>query len=96
MSKFSDFVNANNSFETMNGNKESVGNEKMEDLIEKYSSYSQADLLSEFMKLTNEKKKKGELNESELNSLKQTISPFLNNEQKNNLDKIMNVINNVK
>ena len=96
MSKFSEFLNKNGDSENVCKKEEVVNREKLEDLIDKYSTYSQTDLISEFMKLTNEKKKKGELNESEMNSLKQTISPFLNDEQKNNLDKIMNVINNVK
>ena len=47
------------------------------------------------MKLTLEKKKKGVLDEKELNNIKSTIEPFLNDEQKSNLDKILNMVRNV-
>lgn len=95
MSKFSEYINENNN-EINQRNDENINKEKMEDLIDKYSSYNANELMNEFLKLTNEKKKKGELNQSEINSIKQTISPFLNDEQKNNLDQIMNMVNNVK
>ena len=93
MSNFSDYIKEeNNRFEE----KVSVTEKQnLEDLINKYSSYSKNDLMSEFLKMTLEKKKKGELSSSEINNLKSTIVPFLNSEQKENLDKILQMVENV-
>ena len=44
--------------------------------------------MNEFIRLTNEKKQRGELDDSELEKLKNTISPMLNNEQKEQYQKI--------
>ena len=94
MKHFSDFINENK--EQTNFNKEDIkDNEQLEDMIDKYSAYSSDQLMSEFMKLTIEKKKRGELNKNELMSIKETIAPMLNAEQKSNLDKIINMVDNV-
>ena len=93
MSNFSDYIKEEN-----NRVEEKVSvteKENLEDLINKYSSYSKNDLMSEFLKMTLEKKKKGELSSSEINNLKSTIVPFLNSEQKENLDKILQMVENV-
>ena len=102
MYKFSDFVNSesvenvkvNNT--NTNTNKNDLDQNDMEQLINKYSAYNQNELMNEFMRLTLEKKKKGELGQKELSDLRQTIIPFLNDDQKNNLEKIMNMVDNVK
>lgn len=96
MTKFSEYINHEDLNNDKINNATNQSKEKMEDLIDKYSKYSENDLMNEFLKLTYEKKKKGELNETEINSLKQTIMPFLNDEQKNNLDRLMNMVGNVK
>lgn len=93
MSNFSDYIKEEN-----NRVEEKVSvteKQNLEEMINKYSSYSKNDLMSEFLKMTLEKKKKGELSSSEINNLKSTIVPFLNSEQKENLDKILQMVENV-
>jgi len=101
MANFSDFVNNNNTQETKinseNSNKsEDVNKENLENLIDKYSKYNSNDLMGEFLRLTIEKKKRGELKKEELQTIKQTIYPYLNDEQKQNLNSIIDMVDNVK
>lgn len=94
MKNFSDFLNENNTKTQINQDNVQ-DNQKLEEMIDKYSSYSNDQLMSEFMRLTIEKKKKGELKKEELMSIKETISPMLSVEQKINLDRIINMVDNV-
>lgn len=100
MGNFSDYVkNTNNE----NSNKTNMGNasskkldkEDMENLIDKYSSYDSDTLLKEFMKMTIDKKRRGELSDNELENIKNTMLPYLNANQKNSLEKMMDIIKNV-
>lgn len=104
MANFSDFIKNNNvenidnndnknNFKSNTNSKQS--NENLEDLIDKYSKYSSNDLMNEFLKLTIEKKKNGQLKDDELNELSKSILPFLDEDQKKNLGKILNVVRNV-
>ena len=104
MSDFSEFIknmnNINNnefkdSKRDSKAEQEIPNNAKLEDMINKYSKYSNEDLMSEFLKLTAEKKCNGELSNNEIEKMKSTILPLLNEEQKNNLEKILNVVKNV-
>jgi hypothetical protein len=99
MANFSDFIKSEKQNENIENSKyndeKQINKENLEDMINNYSTLSQDELLSEFMKLTIDKKKKGVLDENELNTIKSTIEPFLNNEQKSNLDKILNMVRNV-
>lgn len=97
MGKFSDFVN-NQINDMINNNPSSEKNlsqDDLEKLINKYSSYNQNDLIGEFMRLTYEKKRNGELSASDIDNIKRTIIPFLNDEQKNNLEKLLSMVENV-
>lgn len=67
----------------------------LEQLIEKYSSLDSNSLIKEFLKLTLEKKQKGELNDSELNSIAEIILPYLDDKQKQSLKSLMEVVKNV-
>ena len=98
MQKFSDFVkNDNISNEDINNSSENIKTkEDMQSKIDKYSSYSSDRLLNEFMKLTLEKKKRGELSDSELEKLKNTILPMLNTEQIQSLENLIQMVKNVK
>lgn len=93
MTNFNDYIKTNIDDKTANFTRPS--NEHLEDLINKYQNLSSSDLMSEFMKLTYEKKKKGELNKGELDSIKKSIRPYLNEEQNAHLEKIMNMVDNV-
>lgn len=92
MSNFSDFIKENKDDVNTNTKIEKQDNKKIEDMIDKYSKYSNDKLLSEFMKLTLEKKKNGTLTEGELNKLKSTLEPFLNLEQQSMLHKIIQMV----
>ena len=90
MSKFSDFVKDEN-----NG-KERVENqpntEDISKLIDKYSTYSQADLMDEFLKESERKKQNGELSDDDVIKLKTTLAPLLNDEQKSRLNDLLNMV----
>lgn len=102
MQKFSDFVKSN---EVKNENKENSYDNKhesfnnatdMQSKIDEYSKYSSDKLLNEFIRLTVEKKRKGELTEKELENLKNTIIPMLNSDQKQTLENLLQMVKNVK
>ncbi len=69
--------------------------QKLEDLIDKYSSLDSNALIKEFMKMTMEKKQRGELSNSELNSIAEMILPYLDDKQKQSLKTLMEVVKNV-
>ena len=92
MANFSEYINGNESIEK---NNKEQGQEGVEELIDKYSKYSNDKLLNEVLKLTLEKKKKGDLGEGELSRLKETLAPYLNTEQKESLNKIIEMVKNV-
>lgn len=93
MSNFNDYIKNNESNFSSSDDKPS--NEHLEDFISRYQNLSSSELMNEFMKLTIEKKRKGELRHDELNSIKETISPYLNDEQNSNLEKLMKMVNDV-
>lgn len=98
MNNFSDFMNKNDDEKKVNStsNKESkYTSDQLQDMINKYSGFSKDKLMSEFIKLTLEKKKRGELSDSELENIKSTISPMLNLEQKESLEKLLDMVKNV-
>ena len=99
MSNFSDYIkNSGEKSSTANtesGKKKTYSEEELSKLIDSYSAYSKDSLVSEFMRLTIEKKKRGELTHNDIERLKATLSPMLSKEQKENLDKLMQVVENV-
>jgi len=80
-----------------NSNNDKIKNEnaRYEDLINKYSEYSNDKLLSEFINLTMQRKRQGNLSDTELNNIKNMLLPYLNNEQKINLEKLIDMVKNV-
>jgi len=70
-------------------------NKKLEETINQYQKLTSDELMQEFIKLTIEKKNNGELSQDELSNIKNTILPFLNEEQKQSLEKILKVVENV-
>lgn len=97
MAKFSDYIKEDNLKNISNESKTTNTAEKqnLENLINKYSSYSEDKLLSEFIKLTIEKKSRGELTKDELSNMYNVISPMLNSEQKKKLNELINMVENV-
>lgn len=99
MGNFSDYINEKEKSNLANNKifEEDVSVEdSLKNKINKYSSYSQDDLMNEFLKLTIEKKKQGKLDNDELSSLKKTIEPMLNNEQKKTMNNLFEMVKNVK
>lgn len=96
---FSDFVSQQNQEvknEKLEQAKKKVQTEDMsgfEDLIRNYSNYSEEELIQEFLRLTQEGKKKGTLNAESLRKLSETVRPMLNAKQQKMLDMYLNYIN---
>ena len=68
----------------LNENKEQA--DKYEDIINKYKNMNQNDLLSNLFSEATKLKQEGKLDSETLNSLKSSLSPFLNQEQKEMLN----------
>ncbi len=84
--KFSDYVSSSNNTYT---NNTANNNEQLQKMIDKYSTYSPDQLMSEFMRLSAMKKRDGTLNVSEINRIRDTIFPYLNSEQQQMFYKLM-------
>ena len=69
---------------------------KYEDIINKYKNMNQNDLMSNLFSEAMKLKKEGKLDAKSLNSLKSTLSPFLNLEQQEILKKLIDSINEQK
>ena len=72
-------------------NNSNIDTKNVEDLINKYSSYSEKELMQELIKLSNEKKQNGTLNQ-DLNNFSNVLSPYLNEEQKSKMNDLFNKI----
>ena len=98
MSKLSEFINNehqdNKKVHTSNESKKYT-HDDLQKIIDEYSGLSEDRLMSEFLKLTLEKKRRGELSNSELEVLRNTLMPMLNNEQKIKLNQILEMVKNV-
>lgn len=95
MSNFSEYIRNN---KNVTGDNEDRKKEKkyskqdLKDMIDRYSGYGQDQLMKEFVKLTLEKKRRGELKDSEIEKLKNTLFPMLTDEQKNNLNQLLEMV----
>ncbi|MBR4745587.1 MAG: hypothetical protein IK070_02640 [Clostridia bacterium] len=69
-------------------------NDDLEKLISKYSTKSQSELMNEFIKLSSEKIKNGTLNKSSIENIKNTIFPYLTDEQKKSFYSIISQVTN--
>ena len=78
----------------INENKEYAS--KYEDINNKYKNMNQNDLMSNLFAEAMKLKKQGKLDASSLNNLKSTLSPFLNFEQQEMLNNLINAINEQK
>ena len=75
----------------INENKEQAS--KYEDILNKYKNMNQSDLMSNLLTEAMKLKKEGKLDSNSLNSLKSTLSPFLNTDQKEMLNNLIDAIN---
>ena len=86
---FKSFAEANKKVVEENADKAS----EYQDLINKYKNMDQNSLMQNLFEEASKLKREGKLNAEYLNNLKTTISPFLNNEQKQMLNSLLEAIN---
>ena len=90
---FNDFCKENNkNLKTDNISQTMSSNNNKEDarkIYDKYSGFSNDELMQELIKQTQLKKSDGSLDNKKLNEIQATLSPFLNSEQNKNLKDIM-------
>ncbi|MBQ8615377.1 MAG: hypothetical protein IJ415_02305 [Clostridia bacterium] len=78
----------------LNDNKEKT--QEYEDILNKYKNMDQNDLMSNLFKEATKLKREGKLDNNSLNSLKSTLAPFLNSDQQEMLNSLVNAINEQK
>lgn len=89
MSKFSDFVNN----DTLNNdNKKNNGNKDINELINKYSTLSNDELMHEFLTETAKRKENGELTAEYISKVKNILKPHLTKEQIAKLDVLLEMV----
>lgn len=65
-------------------------------ILDKYKNMNNNELMSNLFSEASKLKKEGKLDDEQLNSLKSTISPFLNNNQQQMLNEIIKAIHEQK
>lgn len=93
---FKSFAKENNkeTEKIINENQEKVND--YQDIINKYKNMNQNDLMSNLFSEASKLKKEGKLDANTLSNLKSTLSPFLNQEQQEMLNTLVNAINEQK
>ena len=92
--KLSEFLN-DNSYKEKDNQEKKYTQEELKKMIDDYSGLSEDGLMKEFLKLTIEKKRRGELSDGELDKLKSTIKPMLNSDQYQKLNQLLEMVKNV-
>ena len=87
MAKFSEFVSSNEYKK-----QDETVNETVENLMEKYSTYSESELLNEFLKESVKKRENGELDDEQMDKIRRLLSPYLSGEQSEKLDELFRII----
>ena len=90
MAKFSDFVKEDISC-NKNYRKE-VKKEDVSELIDKYSTYSEDDLMKEFLEESKKQKDSGELSNEKISKIKSVLSPYLDEQQKQKLEDLIKMV----
>jgi len=85
--RFSEYQSDNN-YKYINPN--GVNTQDLNSLVDMYSHKSSEELMKEFVKLSNQKKANGTLNESYIGNLRNAIFPYLTNEQKQLFEDLIN------
>jgi len=86
MAKFSEYIK--NDIPKVSSEREG----EINDLVNKYSGYSEDELVNEFVRQTNFKRQNGEMDDAGLDRIKDTLSPYLNKEQQARLNEIMKMV----
>ena len=72
---------------------QSIGENMVNDYLNKYKDYSQEQLIDEFLKITNESRKSGALDSQKISEVVSKLTPFLSDSQKKGLDDLLNKLN---
>jgi len=98
--KFSDYTNKNID-DFINENKSKLDNlgaqsraeiNNISQLLEGYQGMSSDQIMSEFLRVADQKRKDGTLNFEYLNNIQKTLFPYLNEEQKQMFNSLLNQI----
>jgi len=87
---FRSFTKENNNQNFKSHDQEKVN--EYENIINKYKNMNQNDLMANLFSEASKLKQEGKLDSSTLNNLKSTLSPFLNPEQQEMLNNLVNAI----
>ena len=77
---------------SQNTNMNENDKKNVEDMINHYNQYSKEDLMKEILKVSNEEKQKGNVDSNYFENIANTLSPYLTDEQKENMKDIINKI----
>ena len=91
---FRSFTKENNNQNFKSHDQEKVN--EYENIINKYKNMNQNDLMSNLFSEASKLKQEGKLDSSTLHNLKSTLSPFLNPDQQEMLNNLVNAINEQK
>lgn len=78
----------------INENKEKAND--YQDILNKYKNMDSNELMSNLFNEATRLKSEGKLDSQSLNNLKSTLAPFLNSDQQDMLNNLVNAINNQK
>ena len=85
-----------NIFDYEQNSKEDINTEQqksVEDMIDYYQNFSQDDLVKELFKVASSEKEKGNLTKEKLEEIKNTILPYLNQNQIDFFEKLIEKLN---
>lgn len=85
---------ANDNKKVMDDNQDKVN--EYQSILDKYKNMDSNQLMANLFNEASKLRQEGKLDDSTLNNLKSTLSPFLNNEQQNMLNSLINSINEQK
>ena len=89
---FKSFSKDNEKKTNFSNNEQQKVNE-YQDIINKYKNMNSSELMSNLFSEATKLKQQGKLDANTLNNLKSTLTPFLNSEQQEMLNSLINAIN---
>ena len=89
---FKSFSKDNEKKTNFSSNEQQKVNE-YQDIINKYKNMNSSELMSNLFSEATKLKQQGKLDANTLNNLKSTLTPFLNSEQQEMLNSLINAIN---
>jgi len=90
MAKFSEFVKEDVS--SNRNYRSEIKKEDVSELIDKYSTYSEDELMKEFLEESKKKKDSGEFSDEKISKIKSVLSPYLDEQQKQKLEDLIKMV----